>query len=110
MKIILKFIGLFMFFGCSNTNNDESKIAFNKTPKLEFKKAERKNGVFINIIDNSNLKQGLWHEERYVVLNKLNGPELVVKSKGFYKNNKKVGYWVNFDDYGNIEDSVFMGN
>ena len=60
----------------------------------------------INLIDCDSIKQGHWIVHKYAVLNKQIGPERIVDEKGFYKDNKKQGFWKKYSTTGEVLDSV----
>ena len=60
----------------------------------------------INLIDCDSIKQGHWIVHKYAVLNKQIGPERIIDEEGFYKDNKKQGFWKKYSNAGKVLDSV----
>lgn len=106
MKKISIVFTLFLI-SCSNNKLDKGSNYEKPTvSKIRFKTFSVIRGDTLDGVDHNGLKQGKWHESKYKVLNKLNGPDLIIISTGYYKDNKKIGNWINYDDYGNIIDTT----
>ena len=95
---ILILIQVLFIFSCGNSGS-------NKKPRIEGDIFVDGSGNVINKIDDSNLKQGKWmtyHEGDESSTTNL--PYL--EYEGFYKDDKKEGYWKEYSRYGEIKDSV----
>jgi hypothetical protein len=68
------------------------------------------NGDTINLIDYKGRKQGHWIITKFAILNKHNPAEPVRFEEGFYKDNKKEGFWRKFSNVGDQTDSTFYEN
>lgn len=103
---------LFLIQSCSNN----TKVAEKKGIHLKSVPCRKSWEMFggskdtINVTDCHNLKQGRWIITRFVVLNKKNGPEMIWSQEGNYSNGKRNGFWKNYDDKGNVKDSVYYKN
>ncbi|HWY09777.1 MAG TPA: hypothetical protein VN026_00555 [Bacteroidia bacterium] len=105
MKIKILFIlpvVLFLIQSCSENKEPAARVCRGGSYELSFKTGKDT----FNLIDCENNKQGHWVIFKWVVLNKQNGPERIADEEGFYKDNKKQGFWKKFSPIGKVLDSV----
>jgi len=63
----------------------------------------------VNLVDENNLKQGKWMIYRKGIENSMTSLASLA-SEGYYKDDKKTGYWKEYSKYGEIVDSVLYVN
>ncbi|MBP7808934.1 MAG: hypothetical protein KA163_06560 [Bacteroidia bacterium] len=67
-------------------------------------------GDTVNRFDTKNRKQGKWMVWREGANENSSTNINSLESEGFYKNDKKEGYWKNYTLYGEITDSILYVN
>lgn len=118
-KIILIPILLFILISCNSKKEEHGPLntGIGSAPVSEkgcLESFETVNGERINKTMGNNIKDGHWiHYEFVIPTAKKNKDSKVVRAKmqeGYYKENKKEGFWKFFNTDGTLKDSVEYKN
>lgn len=92
-------LSLLINYSCTN-EEDDAKLHGGRDVVVD------PGGNVVNQVDDNNSKQGKWliyHEGNENTMTNLRW----IIYEGWYKDDKKVGYWKEFSRYGEVVDSIF---